>query len=446
MNASGCRLHRRGALEAAAVAGSALAGMRAVHAQGRSADTIRVGLVGAGGRGAGAAVQALSVAGSNVQLTAVADAFSERIAGSLQRIRKAHESAPEKVDVPEARRFVGLDAYRRVLDHCDLVILATPPGFRPFQFQAAVAAGKHVFLEKPVCVDAYGARLCLETAQQADAKNLRVGVGLQRRYEANYLEALAQVRAGTLGEIVGGQVYWNGPGIWYRGRKPDMTEMQFQVHNWYHFNWLCGDHICEQHVHNLDVANWFLDALPVSAYGVGGRQYRSPGQPSEIYDHHAVTFTYPGGVRIASQCRQFPGGEGRVEERFQGTKGLLTLRPGFAEITDRSGATLWKFSGRHPDPFQVEHDELQDAIRTGKPLNNAVYGTTSSFTSVLGRLATYSGREWDYAEALALDDRSMPEQLGWDATPPVLPDKTGGYPLPMPATFKVTSTTKPAVT
>jgi predicted dehydrogenase len=446
MSASEVHLSRRAAIGSAAVAGTAITGMRAVHAQGGSSDTIRLGLVGAGGRGTGAAVQALSVAGSDVRLTAIADAFPDRVTGALQRIRGAVEKQPEKVDVPDDRRFDGLDAYRQVLDHCDLVILATPPGFRPFHFQAAVAAGKHVFLEKPICVDAYGARLCLETAKQADAKNLRVAVGLQRRYEANYLEALAQVRAGAIGEIVGGQVYWNGHGIWYHGRKPGMTEMQYQVRNWYHFNWLSGDHICEQHVHNLDVANWFLDALPVSAYGVGGRQVRSPSQPSEIYDHHAVTFTYPNGVRIASQCKQFPGGESRVEEHFQGTKGLLSLRPGFAEITDRTGATVWKFSGRHPDPFQVEHDVLQDAIRTGKPRNDAVYGATSSFTSVLGRLATYSGKTWGFEEALALDYRTMPERLDWDAEPPVLPDKDGNYPPPLPATFKVTSTTKPAVT
>ena len=445
MSASEVHLSRRAAIGSAAVAGTAITGMRAVHAQGGSSDTIRLGLVGAGGRGTGAAVQALSVAGSDVRLTAIADAFPDRVTGALQRIRGAVEKQPEKVDVPDDRRFDGLDAYRQVLDHCDLVILATPPGFRPFHFQAAVAAGKHVFLEKPICVDAYGARLCLETAKQADAKNLRVAVGLQRRYEANYLEALAQVRAGAIGEIVGGQVYWNGHGIWYHGRKPGMTEMQYQVRNWYHFNWLSGDHICEQHVHNLDVANWFLDALPVSAYGVGGRQVRSPSQPSEIYDHHAVTFTYPNGVRIASQCKQFPGGENHVDEHFQGTKGMLSLSPGNARITDLDGKELWKFSGPNPDPYQVEHDELHAAIRNDTPKNDAYYGTTSSFSAVLGRLATYSGKTWKYDDALKLDYRTMPEDPTWETTPPVVPDKDGTYPLPMPASFKIQSLTKPVV-
>jgi myo-inositol 2-dehydrogenase/D-chiro-inositol 1-dehydrogenase len=436
------KVNRRDALRTAGAAGALLTGgMRAVHGQGESTDLIRVGVIGAGGRGSGALKQALSVSGSNVKVTAVADAFRDRIDGAL----KAVKDMGDKVDVPEDRRFDGLDGWKKVLDHCDLVILATPPGFRPYHFQAAIDAGKHVFMEKPVCVDAYGARLCLETARKADEKSLKVVVGLQRRYERSYLEALARVREGLIGEIIGGQVYWNGAGIWYRNRKPDQTEMQFQVNNWYHFKWLCGDHICEQHVHNIDVANWFLDRLPESAYGVGGKQNRVPGQPSEIYDHHAVNFAYPGGAVIASQCRQFPGGRNITQEHFQGTKGLLSLRSGQASITDFDGKELWTFSGPNPDPYQVEHDKLQDAIRRNLPLNDAVYGTTSSFSAVLGRLATYSGKPWTYEEALALDDRSMPEILAWDAQPPVLPDANGDYPPPMPATFKIRSQTKPAV-
>ena len=434
-------LSRRGVLAAAGAAGS-LAVMRGVHAENPSNDVIRIGLVGAGGRGRGALLQALSVPGSNVKVTAIADAFRGQIDGALKSV----EEMREKIDCPEDRRFDGLDAYRRVLDHADLVILATPPGFRPFQFDAAVKAGKHVFMEKPTCVDSYGARLCLETAKIVDQKKLKVGVGLQRRYQRNYREALAKVREGMLGQLVGGQVYWNNAGgIWYRNRQPDQNEMQFQVNNWYHFNWLSGDHIVEQHVHNIDIANWFLDALPLTAYGVGGKQVRVPTQPGEIYDHHAVNFTYPGGVRVASQCKQFAGGEGRVDEEFQGTKGVLRLRPGFAEITDLSGRSLWKFDERTADPYQVEHDELQAAIRNDTPHNDAVHGTTSSFSAVLGRLATYSGKTWDYRQALDLDFRTMPENLGWDSTPPTVPDKDGDYALPTPATFKVTSVTKPAV-
>jgi predicted dehydrogenase len=421
-------LNRRDALRAAGAVGAALA-VPAVHAQSPSTDLIRVGLIGAGGRGTGALQQALSVPGSNVKVTAVADAFENRIKGAL----KAVEGMEGKVDVPEDRQFKGLDGYQKVLDHCDLVILATPPGFRPFHFDAAIKAGKHVFMEKPVCVDSFGARLCLEAAKMADEKKLKVVVGLQRHYDSVYRATLEKVREGLAGDLIGGQVYWNGSGIWYRKREEGQNEMQFQVNNWYHFNWLCGDHICEQHVHNIDVANWFLDALPVSAYGVGGRQQRTPGQPSEIYDHHAVNFTYPNGVSIASQCKQFPGGDNRVNEEFQGTKGFVKI----GEITDYSGKVLWKYEGPKPNAYQVEHDELHDAIRRDVPLNNAYYGTTSSFSAVLGRMATYSGKVQNFEKALALPYRTMPENMTWESTPPVVPDAEGNYPLPMPASFKI---------
>ncbi len=431
---------RRDALRAS-VAAVAAAGLRGAHAENPSSDVIRVGLVGAGGRGTGALQQTLSVPGSNVKVTAIADAFMDRVNGALRAVK----DMADKVDCPEERRFSGLDAYRKVLDHCDMVILATPPGFRPYHFQEAIAAGKHVFMEKPVCVDSFGARLCLEAAKLADEKKLKVCVGLQRRYENRYRETIARIREGLAGDIVGGQVYWNGAGIWYRGRQPDQNEMQFQVNNWYHFNWLCGDHICEQHVHNIDIANWVLDAAgspqgwhPDSAYGVGGKQNRVANQPSEIYDHHAVNFSYPGGVRIASQCRQFPGGDGRVNEEFQGTKAFVRI----GEITDYDGKQLWRFEGDNPNPYQVEHDELHDAIRNDKPMNNAYYGITATMAAVLGRLATYSGKQWSYDKALTMDYRLMPEDLTWESTPPVLPTAEGDYPPPMPATYRVVDVTK----
>ena len=423
---------RREALKVVGVAGAAataaLAGFR-VNAQSPSSDVIRIGVIGCGGRGTGALQQTLSVPGSNVKLTALADAFEDGIGRALQSV----EGMKDKVDCPEERRFKGLDGYQKVLDHCDLVILATPPGFRPFHFDAAIKAGKHVFMEKPVCVDSFGARLCLEAAKMADEKKLKVVVGLQRRYERKYRETVARVREGLAGDIIGGQVYWNGGSIWYRGRQKDQNELQFQVNNWYHFNWLCGDHICEQHVHNIDVANWMLDKLPESAFGVGGRQNRVPGQPSEIYDHHAVNFTYPGGVKIASQCRQFPGGDGRVNEEFQGTKATVKI----GEITDYAGKLLWRFEGDNPNPYQVEHDELHDAIRSDKPLNNAYYGVTSSFSAVLARNATYTGKQWGFQQAMNLKNQTMPENLSWESKSPVEPDKDGNYKIPMPADYKL---------
>jgi predicted dehydrogenase len=429
---------RRHAIQAVGAATvTAAAGVRAVHAQSPSSDVIRVGLVGAGGRGTGAMMQTLAVPGSNVKLTAIADVFGSSIDNAL----KQAESQKDKVDCPEERRFKGLDGYKQVLDHCDVVILATPPGFRPFHFEEAVKAGKHVFMEKPVCVDAFGARLCLQAAKMADEKKLKVVVGLQRHYEDKYLQTLARVRDGLAGDIVSGQVYWNGDRPWFKNRKPEMSELQYQLYNWYHFMWLSGDHIVEQHVHNIDVANWFLDKLPVSAYGIGGLQNRKPDQPTQIYDHHAVTFTYPGGVKIASQCRHFPGGEGRVSEEFQGTKGIVRI----GEITDHAGKVLWKYDGKGDNPYQVEHDALHDAIRTDKPLNNASYGTTSSFTAVLGRYATYSGKQVAYDKVLGLDDRTMPEGLAWDGPAPFQPGADGLYPLPMPATFKMTAERKDPV-
>ena len=424
---------RREALKVVGVAGAAataaLAGFRVGNAQSPSSDVIRIGVIGCGGRGTGALQQTLSVPGSNVKLTALADAFEDGIGRALQSV----EGMKDKVDCPEERRFKGLDGYQKVLDHCDLVILATPPGFRPFHFDAAIQAGKHVFMEKPVCVDSFGARLCLEAAKMADEKKLKVVVGLQRRYERKYRETVARVREGLAGDIIGGQVYWNGGSIWYRGRQKDQNELQFQVNNWYHFNWLCGDHICEQHVHNIDVANWMLDKLPESAFGVGGRQNRVPGQPSEIYDHHAVNFTYPGGVKIASQCRQFPGGDGRVNEEFQGTKATVKI----GEITDYAGKVLWRFEGDNPNPYQVEHDELHDAIRSDKPLNNAYYGVTSSFSAVLARNATYTGKQWGFQQAMNLKNQTMPENLSWESKSPVEPDKDGNYKIPMPADYKL---------
>jgi myo-inositol 2-dehydrogenase / D-chiro-inositol 1-dehydrogenase len=440
MPANPLGLSRRGALQAAAAGTAALAAFGRAHADNPSSDTIKLGLIGAGGRGIGALQQSLSVPGSNVKLTAIADAFQDRIDGALKSV----EGMKDKVDCPEDRRFIGLDAAQKVIDlpDVDLVILATPPGFRPFHFDAAIKAGKHVFMEKPVCVDSFGARLVLEAAKLADEKRRKVVVGLQRRYENKYRETIERIREGLAGEIIGGQVYWNTGGIWYRDRQQDQNELQFQVNNWYHFNWLSGDHIVEQHVHQLDIANWVLGAKasqgvhPETAFGVGGRQDRS--RNSEIYDHHAVNFAYPGGARIASHCRQISGGEGRVNEEFQGTKAFVRI----GEITDYDGKRLWKFEGPNPNPYQVEHDVLQDAIRNDKPLNDAYHGVTASFAAVLGRLATYSGKQQDYAKALALDYRLMPENLTWESTPPVMPDKDGNYPLPMPASFKVTDVTK----
>jgi predicted dehydrogenase len=273
------------------VAGGAVAGQlniaQAAHSFG--SDTIKIGLIGCGGRGRGAAVQAMNTTG-RVELVAMADAFGDQLQSAYRSVKSEHG---DKVDVPEERRFVGFDAYKRVLEtDADLVILATPPGFRPLHFEAAVNAGKHVFMEKPVAVDAPGVQRVLATAAESKRKNLAVGVGLQRRHEEAYKETIARLQDGIIGDIILTRVYWNGDGVWVRPRIDRYTEMEYQMRNWYYFNWLCGDHITEQHIHNLDVINWLKNGYPVEANGQGGRQVRKGKDHGQIYDHHFVEFTY----------------------------------------------------------------------------------------------------------------------------------------------------------
>ena len=258
----------------AVVAGAAATGVSIARgANAFGSDTIKIGLVGCGGRGSGAAVQAMNTTGGGVKLLAMGDVFGDRLQTSLRICKSRHS---EKVDVPKDRQFVGFDAYKAVLDQdIDMVLLATPPGFRPLHFEQAVKAGKHVFMEKPVAVDAPGVRRVLKAGEMAKEKGLAVAVGLQRRHEVAYKETMEQLHNGAVGDIILGRAYWNGQGVWTRNRQPDHTELEYQMRNWYYFNWLCGDHIDEQHIHNLDVMNWLFSGYPVSANGMGGRQVRT---------------------------------------------------------------------------------------------------------------------------------------------------------------------------
>ncbi len=283
---------------------------RAAHPQG--GDEIKIALIGCGGRGKGAATNNLNAC-ENTKIVAVADAFERSAKGAAEMFKVS----PEKT-------FWGLDAYKKAIDAgVDMVILATPPGFRPLHYKAAIEAGKHVFMEKPCCVDAPGYRSLLETNKLADEKGLKVGVGLQRRHNKGYVNGIDQIHDGKFGDLILLQAYWNGGGIWWRGREDDMTEMQKQVNNWYHFVWLSGDNICEQHIHNLDVCNWAKDAHPVEANGMGGDKIRRDRQPgrTQIFDHHFVEFTYPDGTKMYSQCRHVQECFNRVDEyclRHQG--------------------------------------------------------------------------------------------------------------------------------
>lgn len=398
-------------------------------------DTIKVGLVGCGGRGTGAATQALSTNG-NVKLTAVGDAFEDNARNVLNGIKGGLGGKADRVQVPPEKIFSGFEAYQKVIDSgVDLVILATPPGFRPIHFEYAVKAGKNIFMEKPVAVDAPGVRQVLEANKIAKEKKLKIGVGLQRHHQAPYLEAMQRIHDGAIGDIIALRVYWNGGGVWDPRIKRDQakSEMEYQMRNWYYYNWLCGDHICEQHIHNLDIGNWVKKDHPIKANGMGGRQVRIDKKYGEIYDHHYVEFEYKDGSRMYSQCRHIPNTWNNVSEFIHGTKG--TANPGGQVYP--TGGTAYRFEGPSKDPYQVEHDDLAAAIRQGLEYNEADNGAYSSMTSILGRMCTYSGKEITWDAAINSNISLMPKVFSFDADPPVLPREDGSYPIAVPGLSKV---------
>ena len=405
----------------------------AVHASGD--DTIKIGLVGCGGRGTGAATQALSTNG-NVKLTAVGDAFEDNARNVLNGIKGGLGEKSNRVQVQTEKIFTGFDAYQKVIDSgVDLVILATPPGFRPIHFEYAVKAGKHIFMEMPVAIDAPGVRQVLEANKIAKQKKLKVGVGLQRHHQAPYLEAMRRIHDGAIGDVIAMRVYWNGGGVWDPRIKRDQakSEMEYQMRNWYYYNWLCGDHICEQHIHNLDIGNWVKNDHPVKANGMGGRQVRIDKKYGEIYDHHYVEFEYKDGSRMYSQCRHIPNTWNSVSEFVHGTKG--NANPG-GQVMPTGGAA-YRFEGGHKDPYQVEHDDLAAAIRQGLEYNEADNGAYSSMTSILGRMCTYSGKEITWDAAINSNISLMPKNFSFDADPPVMPREDGSYPIATPGLTKV---------
>jgi myo-inositol 2-dehydrogenase / D-chiro-inositol 1-dehydrogenase len=417
-------LSRRAFLQGAALTAVAV-NARATDA-GLGDRTVTVALVGCGGRGAGAARQALSTQGP-VKLVAMADAFRDRLD---QCHRTLAEHVPSGLEVPEENKYVGFDAYRKAIDSgADVVILATPPGFRPEHFAYAVDASKHVFMEKPVAVDGPGVRRVLAAAAEAKGKGLKVGVGLQRHHDPAYLETVRRIHEGAIGEVVALRVYWNSSGVWVRPREQGQTEMEYQMRNWYYFNWLCGDHIVEQHIHNLDVGNWVKGAYPVEAQGQGGRQVRTGSDHGEIYDHHFVEYTYADGATMLSQCRHQEGCWDQVAEFAHGTRGRAALAD--AEIVS-AGGWDWRHEGEPADPYQREHDVLFRAIRRGEEHDETENGAYATLTAILGRMATYSGKKVTWKQALESDLDLSPARFAWDADPPVLPDADGRYPVAIP--------------
>ena len=400
-------------------------------------NTLKLALIGCGGRGTAAAEQALSTDGP-VKLVAMADAFDDRLADSLKSLKEKHG---EKVDVPADRQFFGFDGYKQAIALADVVILATPPGFRPSHFEEAVRQGKHVFMEKPVATDAPGVRKVLAAAAESKKKNLKVCVGLQRHYQPGYIETIKRLHDGAIGDIVAARAYWNGSTPWQHrraklekdaGRK--LTEMEYQMRNWYYFTWICGDHILEQHIHNLDVINWVMGGYPVRAQGQGGCEVRKGLDYGEIFDHHFVEFEYANGARLSSQCRHIKSCWNSVSEHVVGTKGSANIS---SFLIKAKGEPDWTYRTPSKDPQQIEHDVFFDAIRNNKELNDAERGAKSTMTAIMGRMATYTGQMIDWNEALASTVNLMPEKLAWDALPKSLPDANGLYKLPVPGQTEV---------
>ncbi|MBM4017175.1 MAG: Gfo/Idh/MocA family oxidoreductase [Planctomycetes bacterium] len=387
----------KGATAAAATAAMAGAATHYVYAAG--SDVIKVGLVGCGGRGKGALGDCLKAAEQSsaaIQVVAFGDLWPERAKSALAQFKgdKTHGS---KVAATDAACFGGFDNCDKVCaSGIDLLVTAAPPGFRPLHFAAAIRAGKNVFMEKPVCVDPWGYRVICAAAEEAQQKKLTVVAGTQRRHSKRYQATIEQIHKGALGKLTGGQFYWmGGPVTHNRPRGAAMSDIEWQCSNWYAWSWTCGDHIVEQHVHNLDIMLWAMGSPPESAVGVGGRQVRP--ETGNIFDHFAIEYQFPGGVRCASYCSHWPKGAGRVNERVVGEKGSSNCN---GDITGVNGENLWKYAGEDPHHGVQEHIDLLNSIRgKGKHWNEAKQVADSSMTAVLGRMCAYTGREikWDWA-------------------------------------------------
>jgi myo-inositol 2-dehydrogenase/D-chiro-inositol 1-dehydrogenase len=361
---------------------------------------LKAGVIGCGGRGTGAAINFLS-AGPNLQIVALADTFQDRVDSCRAEILKQKGQ-----EVPVEKCFIDAGV--------DVVILATPPNFRPDHLAAAIQAKKHVFAEKPVCVDPVGARSIMATAQKAKGMELSIVTGTQRRHQRDYISTWQQVAQGSIGDIVGGNVYWNGGKLWHRDPNASWSEMEYMIRDWVNWTWLSGDHIVEQHVHNIDVMNWFTGAHPVKAVGMGSRLRRVTGNQ---FDNFSVDFVFENGIHFHSMCRQINGCVNNVSERVQGTKGSSNCRN---SILDLTGTEVWKYNypldkdGKPTDsvsvdPYVQEHIDLVTAIRTGKPINEAENTAIATMNAIMGRISAYTGKEVTYEELMNSDLKLGPK-------------------------------------
>jgi myo-inositol 2-dehydrogenase/D-chiro-inositol 1-dehydrogenase len=371
---------------------------------------LKAGVIGCGGRGTGAAINFIN-AGKNLQVTALGDTFKDRVESCRTKIKEKGQ------EIPDEMCFVGFDAFQKVIDSgVDIVILATPPSFRPEHLAAAVAARKHVFAEKPVCVDPVGARSVMATALKAQELGLVIVTGTQRRHQRDYVDAYNQVKAGRIGSITGGNVWWNGGKLWHRENNPEWTEMEWMIRNWVNWCWLSGDHIVEQHVHNLDVMNWFMGTHPVKAVGMGSRLRRVTG---DQYDNFSVDFTFENDIHFHSMCRQINGCAGNVSERIQGSTGAAHLEKE-AYIKDLAGTEIWRYAyplddegkpsrGKMKDPYVQEHIDLIKYIRGGQQFNELENTAVSTMTGIMGRVSAYTGKETTWDEMMNSDLKLGPK-------------------------------------
>jgi predicted dehydrogenase len=431
---SGERSSRRSFLKTTAgLAGAAVAGNlvvpRRVHAAG--SDVLTIGLVGCGGRGAGAAANAFE-ADAHTRLTAVGDAFADQAQRAVKLLKDKYAA---QVAVDADHCFAGFDAYEKVIGSgVDVVLLATPPHFRPLHLKACILAGKHVFAEKPMAVDAPGVRSVAETCEKAKQQGLNVVSGFMNRHDTAIKQTMQRVRDGAIGRIIALQETYNVGPPWFRNRdrQANWTEMMYQMRNWYPFTWLSGDHNVEQHIHSLDKAAWAMDDEPPQrAWGSGGRQVRSEITLGQIFDHHCVTYEYANGVRLYSHCRRQAGCDNDVSDIFLGTRGICDLSKGRIE-----GQNPWRYQGPKNNSYVTEHEALFAAIRSGRPLNDGLHMVRSTLLAILGRMATYTGKRLTWDEAYNSKEDLSPKRYAWDAEPPILPDKNGQYPMAIPGITK----------
>jgi len=420
-------LNRRSFLtrSSAAMAAASLAGFPMIG-KSQTPTPLKLALVGCGGRGAGAADQALTADG-NIKLVAMADLFPEKLQTGLKALQSRHT---ERVDVPPERQFVGLDAYKNAIAAADVVVLGTPCAFRPAHFEEAVRMGKHAFIEKPVAVDAPGVRRVLAAAEEAQRKNLKVAVGFQRRHKKGFQEMVKRIHEGAIGDVIYTRAFANTPLRTGLVRNPEMKELEYQFRNWYYFSWLSGDFIVDNLVHGIDISNWVHGSYPVKAHGMGALSERSPDY-GNLFDHFAIEWEYASGARLFGECDRRPGCWAAVTNHAVGSEGKADFLDG-REMYSITGKHPWQMrSERTENPYQQEHDEFFTAIRKDLPYNEAEYGAKSTLTAIMGRMAAYSGKivEWD--AALNSNLSLAPDIKTLEGAPPVRPDAEGLYPIPI---------------